>query len=374
MSFTANDSGLLVPTSYTNEPSRRVVETARDDFRVMEFDSGFSFGEPEPVLNSNGMVDYLHCYFNGRYWEPPVDRTGLTKLRHASVYHPSAIEAKVNILLATTEIVDKSMVTYDDLEALATDYLIYGEYNVQGLFSRTHKLSKLKHAHSLYTRRLKRPDAFGYLHGYGELEPFKVGSVLQVRKYDPAQEIYGLPAYLSAVNSILLKENAVLFRRKYYKNNAHMGFILYISDPAIEDPAIDKIEESLKNAKGPGNFKNMVVHAPNGDKDGMQLISVSEFAAKDEFFNMHKVSTADQLAIHRVPWELMGIVPEGATQARNLPDVAAVFAMNENTPFQRKLSQINAFVGREVLKFHPYELPGSEGGDAGEGSPPPIPV
>lgn len=371
MNYKENEAGLMVPANYQ---SRRVVEASRNDVRVVEFDSGWSFGEPEPVLNSRGFVDYLHCYWNGRYWEPSVDRDGLTKLRHASVYHPSAMEAKVNILLATTEIADTAMINYDELEAIATDYLIYGEYCMEGLYSRTGKLAKLKHAHTLYTRRMKRPDEFGYLHGYGDFQPFTPGTILQVRKYDPTQEIYGTPPYLSAVNSILLKENAVLFRRKYYKNNAHMGFILYISDPGIEDTAIDAIETSLKNAKGPGNFKNMVVHAPNGDKDGIQLISVSEFAAKDEFYNMHRVSMTDQLAIHRVPWELMSVMPEGQSQARNLPDVAAVFAMNENTPFQRKLSRINEFAGREVLKFHPYRLPCNECDQQPEGSPPPIPV
>lgn len=43
---------------------------------------------------------------------------------------------------------------------------------------------------------------------------------------DLNQEIYGLPEYLSAIPSALLNEPATLFRRKYYMNGSHAGFIM----------------------------------------------------------------------------------------------------------------------------------------------------
>ncbi|MFP3604649.1 hypothetical protein SB753_22365 [Paraburkholderia sp. SIMBA_053] len=39
---------------------------------------------------------------------------------------------------------------------------------------------------------------------------------------------------------------------------------------------------ALKNSKGPGNFRNLFMYAPNGKKDGIQVIPVSEVTAKDE--------------------------------------------------------------------------------------------
>lgn len=351
MSLEQTAGGILIPASGKHHSK------SASGLNIIELDDGWSLGAPEPVLDSNGVLDYLHCYWNGEYWEPPVDRYGLNRLRHASVYHPSAMQAKINMVMGTTEIVDKSMITYDDIEALISDLEFFGDFHVQGILSRTKKVVRLKHAHSIYTRRLEDKNQFGFVRPGEEMHTFKKGAVLQVRKFDTTQEMYGLPGYLASINAILLKENALLFRRKYYKNNAHMGFILYISDPAIGDPAIDKIEKSLKDAKGPGNFKNMVIHSPNGDKDAIQLVSVSEFAAKDEFLNVNRVAMADQLAIHRVPWQLMGILPDTNTPAGNMPDVATVFAMNEIKPFHRKLDSINQFAGKTILKFHDYTIP-----------------
>jgi capsid portal protein len=51
------------------------------------------------------------------------------------------------------------------------------------------------------------------------------------------------------------------------------------------------------------------MYAPNGKKDGIQLIPVSEVTAKDEFFNIKNVTRDDLLAAHRVPPQLMAIVP-----------------------------------------------------------------
>lgn len=61
------------------------------------------------------------------------------------------------------------------------------------------------------------------------------------------------------------------------------------------------MREALKNAKGPGNFRNVFMYAPGGKQAGIQLIPVSEVAAKDEFFNIENVTRDDLLAAHRAP-------------------------------------------------------------------------
>jgi len=88
---------------------------------------------------------------------------------------------------------------------------------------------------------------------------------------------------MPAIQSALLNESAMLFRRKYYTNGSHAGFILYLSDPQVNDADVTSLREALKDARGPGNFKNLFLHSPGGKKDGVQLIPVSEVAAKDEF-------------------------------------------------------------------------------------------
>lgn len=69
-----------------------------------------------------------------------------------------------------------------------------------------------------------------------------------------------------------------------------------------------------RTSKGPGNFRILSMYAPNGKKDGIQLIPVSEVAAKDEFRNIKNVTRDDQLAAHRVPPQLIGIIPNNTVR------------------------------------------------------------
>jgi PBSX family phage portal protein len=173
---------------------------------------------------------------------------------------------------------------------------------------------------------------------------------------DINQEVYGLPEYLSTLQSAWLNESATLFRRKYYNNGSHAGFILYLTDAAQEQGDIDNMREALKNAKGPGNFRNLFVYAPNGKKDGLQLIPVSEIAAKDEFFNIKNVTRDDMLAAHRIPPQLMGIVPSNAGGFGSVVQASEIYALNELAPLQERFRQLNDCIGEEVISFKPYEL------------------
>jgi len=60
---------------------------------------------------------------------------------------------------------------------------------------------------------------------------------------------------------------------------------------------------------------------PNGKKDGIQLIPVPEVAVKDEFFNIKNVTRDDLFAAHRVPPQLLGIVPSNSGGS-GTPDTA----------------------------------------------------
>ncbi|RTS60628.1 Presumed portal vertex protein, partial [Pseudomonas aeruginosa] len=158
---------------------------------------------------------------------------------------------------------------------------------------------------------------------------FEKGSVIQLREADINQEIYGVPEWFCALQSALLNESATLFRRKYYNNGSHAGFILYMTDAAQNEEDIDALRTALKTAKGPGNFRNLFVYAPNGKKEGIQLIPVSEVAAKDEFGSIKNISRDDQLAGLRVYPQLMGVVPQNAGGFGSISDAAAVWASLE---------------------------------------------
>ena len=65
-------------------------------------------------------------------------------------------------------------------------------------------------------RRMRDPERYGLLLPNGQFHEFGAGEVLHLKNYDVCQTIYGLPGYLGAIQSMLLNEDATLFRRRYY--------------------------------------------------------------------------------------------------------------------------------------------------------------
>jgi PBSX family phage portal protein len=147
-----------------------------------------------------------------------------------------------------------------------------------------------------------------------------------------------------------------LFRRRCYENGSHAGFILYVTDPAQNQDDIDDLRTALKSAKGPGNFRNLFYYAPSGKKDGIQLIPVSEVAAKDEFFNIKNITRDDLLAAHRVPPQLLGIVPSNTGGFGAADTAARVFARNEIEPLQAQFLAFNEWIGDEIVQFTAYTV------------------
>ncbi|MNV03203.1 Phage portal protein [compost metagenome] len=156
--------------------------------------------------------------------------------------------------------------------------------------------------------------------------------------------------------SALLNESATLFRRRYYTNGSHAGFILYMTDPQPEGMDVDALRQALRHSRGPGNFRNLFVHSPNGKKDGLQLIPISEVAAKDEFTGIKRVTRDDILAALRIPPQLLGIVPQNAGGFGSIRDAATVWASMELAPLQSRMAMVNEWIGEEVITFAPFEI------------------
>src|SRR3546814_12296334 len=72
------------------------------------------------------------------------------------------------------------------------------------------------------------------------------------------------------------------------------------------------MRDALRKSKGPGNFRNLFVHSPNGKENGIKLLPIAEAGAKVEFLGIKNTTRYDVLAAHRVPSQLLGIVPANA--------------------------------------------------------------
>lgn len=315
----------------------------------------FSFGDPVPVLDRRDVIDLGQCWQSSQKWyEPPVDFEGLARTFRATPHHSSAIYVKRNILVKT--FIPHRLLSRLTFSRFVLDFLTFGNGYLERVNGRTGKPLELRHALAKYMRRGVDLDRYWFVHGWRQEHEFQAGSIFHLLEPDVNQEVYGLPEYLSALNAAWLNESATLFRRKYYQNGSHAGFIMYMTDAAQNEEDVDALREALKSAKGPGNFRNLFMYAPNGKKDGIQLIPVSEVAAKDEFWNIKNASRDDQLTGHRVPPQLMGIVPTNNAGFGDVEKAAKVFVANELESLQERCKELNEWIGEEVIAFKPYDL------------------
>jgi PBSX family phage portal protein len=215
-------------------------------------------------------------------------------------------------------------------------------------------LLRLEHAMAKYTRRGVEAGRFFFVPGDRPESEFAFASVHQLAQPDVNQELYGVPEYLSALQSALLNEAATLFRRRYYLNGSHAGYILYATGE-IDENDTKALKAALKASKGPGNFRNLFVHAPNGKEGSLKILPIAEVGAKDEFLGIKNVTRDDVLAAHRTPPQVLGIVPAQGSVSGNPLQAVDMFFELEIQPIQLVFEALNARLGVEAVRHRARE-------------------
>ncbi|VEA72817.1 phage portal protein, PBSX family [Serratia rubidaea] len=253
------------------------------------------------------ILDYIECTTNGKWYEPPISFDGLAHSVRAAVHHGSPMYVKRNILAST--FIPHPLLSQQEFSRYALDYLVFGNAFLEVRKNRIGEPLRLQCSPAKYTRRGVVPDTYWFVQDWKEPHQFAPGSLFHLIEPDINQELYGLPEYLSALNSAWLNEAATLFRRKYYQNGAYAGYILYMTDAAQSTSDVDRMRQAMRDTKGLGNFRNLFMYAPNGKPDGIKILPLSEAASKDDFFNIKNATRDDLLSAHRVPPQMMGIIP-----------------------------------------------------------------
>lgn len=310
----------------------------------------FSFGDPVPMLDRREILDYIECVpFGSKWYEPPISPDGLARSFRSSVHHASPLLLKRNLLVSAFQ--PNQWLSKLHFSTYALNYMIMGNSYLQRFDNRLGDLLRLEAPLAKYMRRGQDIDRYWWVTGYNKEVEFAKGSIFHLMEPDINQDLYGVPEYIPALHSAWLNEDSTLFRRKYYRNGSHAGFILYMTDAAQSQGDVDALREALKSAKGPGNFRNLFMYSPNGKKDGIQIIPVSEVAAKDEFFNIKNITRDDQLAMHRTPPQLVGVVPSNSGGFGDIEKAFKVFAVAEIEPLMERLMEVNDWIGQPVVQF-----------------------
>lgn len=305
----------------------------------------FSFGDPEPVLNGHQYMDAMGVYLidNGRYYQTPVPLAGLARLLYANAYHGPLLEFKT--LMVMRGFIPSAAIPRRHMEAVATDYSVFANGYMQLHRNFYGEVLAATHLPAINMRRMKEPNRYGMLLANGQIHEFAEGEVFHFKNYDVAQSIYGKPRYLGAIQSMLLNEDATLFRRRYYKNGAHMGYVFYTSGSDLEEADQDRIQKAIEGTKGLGNFRNMYLHIPNGDAKAVQILPVGDFSSKDELTQIKNISRDDIIAAHRIPPAMANVIPTNTSGFGDIEAYDRVYEKNEIEPVRKMLQDVN-----EVLK------------------------
>ncbi len=284
------------------------LSAANDDTVTEEKTNGpVVFSMPEVVMPNMWLTDYDELSLNESdgYWEPPIDRHLLANLPRRNAQHGGILQSRVN--MAASRFISGCM-TAEQVEATFTNLIMFGDVallKIRDGFRRTVRLFPLPS----YRTRVAIDGGAVVLEREDQLKRYKAKDIIWVRQYDPVQQVYGLPDYIGGMQAAMLNEDATLFRRKYFLNGAHMGFIMYATDPNLDPEVEQEIKTKIQDSKGVGNFKSLFVNIPNGKEKGLQIIPVGNFESKDEFGNIKAVSAQDVFNAHRFPAGLGGMIP-----------------------------------------------------------------
>lgn len=330
-----------------------IDQPSENGMTVTEGGSMFTFGEPESVLDRREIANYFEIWHNGRWYEPPLPLGRLAQTFNMTPYHRSAIALKVNMLV--TQYLPSRWLGEAAFERYALDFCQMGNSYLEWIPNNAGRLAQVGFSPAIHMRVGVEPGVYWFVNGpIGTAHEFEAGRIFHLMQPDVAQEIYGLPEWLAALQSGLLSENATLFRRRYYLNGAHAGFVFYLNEPLADTKTADKISEKLSQAKGVGNFKNLFVHIPKGKKDGVQIIPIADVTAKDEFSSVKNISRDDMLAAHRTFPQLIGVIPQNSGGFGKVGETRDAFYRAEIVPLMRRFLRANEAFGVPVIAFRDY--------------------
>nr|WP_190319955.1 phage portal protein [Candidatus Enterovibrio escacola] len=285
----------------------------------------------ETIDISSWMLDYRDLYYNDKadYWEPPINPESLSQLAHANAYHGSLLTARANYVAGRFK--GGGNIRRRHLQQFTRDYIQFGHGALLKLRDRVGRVMGLYPLPAMYLRKRRNGD-FWLLELDDNKRKYKAKDVIWLPQYDPKQQVYGLPDYVGVLQSTLLNKNITLFRRRYYKNGAHMGYILYSTDPKLSGADEKKIIEMIASSKGLGSFRSMFINIHDDHVQGIQLNPAGDIVTKDEFSRIKSITAQDIFISHRFPPSKLGIVPTNTSGFSDPEKVGREYLRDETIP------------------------------------------
>lgn len=256
----------------------------------------------------------------------------------ANAHHGAIPGFKRNLLLR--EFVPSAGCSIRTMSRAGLDFMVFGESYFLKSRNVFGEVLEMEHLAAI-NMRVKVDGGFVMLLPDGKEVEFDQEDVEHVMNYDVEQDVYGIPDYLGGMQALLLNEAATLFRRRYYSNGAHAGYIFYTNDPNLTEDDETELRAQISASKGVGNFRSMFVNIPGGTEKAIQIIPVGDFQAKDELEKVKNITRNDVIAAWRMNPALAGIIPENSGGFGDIEKIDRVYTNNEIRPICQLFEQLN---------------------------------
>jgi PBSX family phage portal protein len=239
--------------------------------------------------------------------------------------------------------------SHEELEKAALDFVVLENCYFQKIYNRLGGLLALKRLPAITMRRGVDPEVFFQVPQWslmgtvpGQPVEFRRGEVIHLKRGDIEQDIYGVPEYLGGMQSVLLSEDATLFRRRFYKNGAAMGYVFVTADCNFSKETSEAIEAEIKRSIGAGNFRNMYINIPKtNSRDPVKVLPIGDIKTADDYDKIKSMNMREVLAMHRMQPGIAGIIPENTSGLGDLVKARQVYWDLEVPPLQKVFLRLN---------------------------------
>jgi len=299
----------------------------------------FSIDDAEPLGNNNisDIIDVFYDPWNEVY-TPPIKMSDLSSLTRANGIHRRCINFKVNQMAIC--FVKNGLLSFRDFRRAARELETYGNIYFEIIKNRLGQWVRLQHLPTLNMRKCK-DNRFKMLGHNSDDIYFNEDEVLHTGHYDTGQDIYGMPDWIGCFQDVLLNSEATLFRRRYYLNGSHMGYILYTNDPNLDKATEKELIKKVSEGKGVGNFKSMFINIPNGTEKAVQIIPVGDISKKDEFEKVKNISADDIIVAHGIYPALAAMKPDNVGGFGDIEKTGAYYRANEGQSLVHPFMELN---------------------------------
>lgn len=295
------------------------------------------FGDPQSELAKEryelGFASTL--LDEGDYYRPPISFSGLVRLLRVNPHHGGLPSFRAR--QAVKYMLDNPYISRQTLTRAIMDDQTSGNAFFLVVRNKAGGLVRIEYRPMIRMRRAKADNTYGWLTNEQEFNLFQPGEILHVMQHDPAQQIYGIPHWIGALQSILLGEDVRIFPRLFFKNGGSTGDVLATSGLSSNDQKA--VEEKFAQIKGSGRWMRVVLQFARGKIDEIiKTIPYSTGSDKIDYSKLANMTATDIMEAWQIDPSLAGMRPEVAGGAGDLDKIKLTDYENQTLPLQQRFA------------------------------------